>query len=161
MIKELSDICRMTILYADDDMDFTQMIHTSFAKNYANQIFITANNGKDALEQSELYKPDLFILDLNMPIVDGLSLMKQIKMIDCDKEVAAISVCNDEDKIQECLKSGFRFFIKKPINFDTFFYQVDCMMENVFWKRLFYAKNLSYLYAEIYKNLHSLPSRRH
>jgi DNA-binding NarL/FixJ family response regulator len=160
MKNELYDICRMTLLYVDDDPDITLMVGTRFAQNYANQIFMSADNGNDAIEKTRLYKPDLFIVDLNMPLVSGLQCVRQIQRVDKNKEIAVISVCKDEDKILECLQSGVRYFIPKPINFDLFFYQIDYMMERIFWKRLSCAKSLHYLCPDTDKHADLPPSRR-
>jgi two-component system, response regulator YesN len=144
MNDELYDICRMKLLYVDDDLDISRMVATRFAKNYANQKFFHAENGQDGLRMVELHEPDLIIVDFNMPLMNGLQFLREVKRNGNDIEIATISACKDQAKILECLQSGFRYFIMKPINFEIFFNQTDRMMESIFWKRLSRSKRVCY-----------------
>lgn len=144
MNNQLHDICRMKLLYIDDDLDISRMVATRFAQNYANQKFIHADDGQTGLKMVELQEPDIIIVDLNMPIMNGLQFLREVKRNGGDLEIAAISVCNDKQKILECLESGFRYFMMKPINFEVFFRQTDSMMESIFWKRISRSKRVCY-----------------
>jgi DNA-binding response OmpR family regulator len=144
MNDELYDICRMKLLYVDDDLDISQMVATRFARNYANQKFFHADNGQNGLKMVELHEPDIIIVDLNMPLMNGLQFLREVKRNGGELEIAAISVCKDKHKILECFESGFRYFMMKPINFEIFFNQTDSMMESIFWKRISRSKKVCY-----------------
>lgn len=158
MVNEFYDICRMSVLYVDDDQDISKMVGTWFARNYANQMFIHASDGSEAIQVVEVSKPDIVIIDLNMPQINGLQLLKHISCLD-EREMAAISVCKDEDKIIECLLSGYNYFIHKPINFDIFFNCIDCMMEKVFLRRLHRVRELQHLCRPPYRHTDVIGSK--
>lgn len=66
-----------TILYADDDPENRELMHTIFAGE--NITLLEAIDGHYALEMIKKYRPDLLLLDLFMPRIDGFGVMKAVK----------------------------------------------------------------------------------
>ncbi len=66
---------KYTILIADDEPDIVRMLESYFrSRGY---MVLTAENGADAIRQAER-KPDIILLDINMPELDGLSVCERI-----------------------------------------------------------------------------------
>lgn len=68
---------RKKVLVVDDELDFLEIVKTRLKANNYN--VITAINGKEALEKIENEKPDVVLLDILMPGMDGISVLKRIR----------------------------------------------------------------------------------
>jgi two-component system chemotaxis response regulator CheY len=109
----------MRILVVDDDQHLNRLICLFLEKN-GFQVHSAADGlqAMDALERNE--EVGLAIVDMNMPHVDGLELVKQIKAHPRHKGVPVImiSASNDEAKVDQSMRSGAGLFLPKPIDFD-------------------------------------------
>ena len=79
---------------------------------------ITASNGKEALEKIKSQQPDLILLDLMMPVMDGFTVLSEIK---ADDELRAIPVIivsaeHDSKSVVKGIKQGADDYITKPID---------------------------------------------
>lgn len=72
-----------------------------------------AGNGRDAVEKVDQLKPDLVILDLYMPMLDGLSAAHQILRNDTRPKILVLSVADSEQMVREVLEAGARGFVLK------------------------------------------------
>lgn len=140
MGRHLEDICKMTILYVDDDPDIVQMVCSRLSNNYPTQEIVFAENAFDALIQMREDEPDIFILDLYMPFIGGLRLAEAILSRGTEYPILFLSVCADEDTIRKCFDVGAVHYLRKPIDFDLLFYKLDNLMVEIFLKRFHKAK---------------------
>lgn len=138
--RTTNDICKMTLLYVDDDADVTKMVIKFLSKNYPTQEIIHAENGFEAIYKIEEYDPDILLVDLFMPFLDGIRFVEHILKKSAEHQVIFLSVCNDPQMIRRCLATGAKYYIAKPINFDSLFYKIDTLMLEIFYKRLHQAK---------------------
>jgi DNA-binding NarL/FixJ family response regulator len=72
-----------------------------------------AANGQAAIMQAELLNPDVVIMDLEMPILDGLQATSQIKQRKLAKRVVILSVHSDPEDIERAMQAGADAFIQK------------------------------------------------
>lgn len=91
---------RMKILVVDDDSSHIQLVDYLLANHYD---LITAECGNDALEKFRHEIPDLVLLDINMPGMDGYEVCKIIKEEDYNDDVAVIFVSGN-DSVEERTK---------------------------------------------------------
>jgi len=73
---------------------------------------------EDAIDGIQLFRkimPDLVIMDINMPIMEGTDAVRYIKKIDHDALVIMFSTLDDEKSVMEAIKAGARDFITKPL----------------------------------------------
>ncbi|MFC1514765.1 response regulator [Candidatus Omnitrophota bacterium] len=95
---------QIKVLLVDDEADFSQPMAFWFSsKGY---YVITASSGKEALSLIKEKCPDIVFLDLNMPVMDGVATLKQIRMIDPELPVIIVSAYIDRDKIKEVQPQG-------------------------------------------------------
>lgn len=76
---------------------------------------ISASDGKEGLEKALKEHPDLILLDLLMPLIDGLSMLKELRKDNWGKDVAVIILTNldDNKKVAEIVKEGtYDYLIK-------------------------------------------------
>ncbi|MEZ4845842.1 MAG: response regulator [Bdellovibrionota bacterium] len=76
----------------------------------------TADNGKDGLEKALKHKPDLLLLDLEMPVLNGFGVIKQLRASAYNKPIVAITAHNTLQDRDRCQDAGFDGLISKPFN---------------------------------------------
>jgi DNA-binding response OmpR family regulator len=103
----------MKVLVVDDDLALADVV--SFIMQRAGFEVILAHNGVSALQRWETETPDLIILDLNLPKLDGLSVCRRIRADD-DTPIIILSVRGEEDDVVEGLRSGADDYIVKPFS---------------------------------------------
>lgn len=113
-----------------------------------------ANNGKDFIEQlSTAALPDLVILDINMPIMDGYETAKWIKDNHPDLNVIILTMFDSEIALIRLLQSGVKAFLKK----DTHPKELKFAIESVHETGYYYSQNSSGKLANVFRN----PSRNY
>ena len=82
---------------------------------------ITASNGQEALDKIKSQQPDLILLDLMMPVLDGFAVLKEIKDDDAlrDIPVIIVSAASDSKSIVKGIKQGADDYITKPIDAES------------------------------------------
>ena len=81
---------------------------------------ITAFNGQEALDKIKSQQPDLVLLDLMMPVLDGFAVLSEIKADNVlrDIPVIIVSAANDSKSIVKGIKQGADDYITKPVDAD-------------------------------------------
>ncbi|OIP69139.1 MAG: hybrid sensor histidine kinase/response regulator [Oscillatoriales cyanobacterium CG2_30_44_21] len=105
-----------SILVVDDEPDNFDVIET-FLDNQGYRLHY-ANNGKDAIASLDVFQPDLILLDVMMPELDGIEVCKLIKANSKWQTVPIIMVTalNAKSDLANCLNAGADDFLSKPIN---------------------------------------------
>lgn len=109
------------ILVADDETDLEILIRQKFRQKIREHEyeFIFAENGKDALDKIILHPDiDMVLSDINMPIMDGLTLLSNISESNPLLKTVIVSAYGDMDNIRVAMNRGAFDFITKPINFE-------------------------------------------
>jgi two-component system response regulator VanR len=106
-----------TILVAEDWGDIRDLI-TLWLKGEGYRV-LEAADGREAVEVARRECPDLVIMDISMPAVDGISAMQRIREIEelCDVPIIACSAHSAQDWRDRELATGFSDYITKPIDF--------------------------------------------
>ena len=106
-----------SILIFDDAAFMRMMIKDILVKNGYN-IAGEAENGVKAVEKYQETKPDLVLMDITMPEMDGIQALKKIKAIDANASVVMCSAMGQQAMVIESIQSGARDFIVKPFQPD-------------------------------------------
>lgn len=105
---------KTTLLYVEDD-DSTREELEFFLQNKVNKLFV-AKNGQEGLDTFEKNRPDLIITDIQMPIMNGIQMIKKIKEIDPNVPIVIITAFNDTDYLFEAIKLKVTNYLTKPLN---------------------------------------------
>lgn len=77
-----------------------------------------AENGADGVTKYVSDKPDLVLMDITMPIMDGITAVKEIKAKDPEAKVVMVSALGQQSMVIEAIKAGAKDFIVKPFQPD-------------------------------------------
>ena len=105
------------ILICDDAAFMRMMIKDILTKNGYNVVG-EAENGAKAVEKYQELKPDLVLMDINMPEMDGIQALKAIKAADPSATVIMCSAMGQQAMVIESIQSGAKDFIVKPFQQD-------------------------------------------
>jgi len=110
---EESNGWRKRILIADDHDVLRRGIRTMLESDPGLEVCGEAVDGKDALEKTLAQAPDLVILDINMPIMNGLDVLRQIVRHRPQTKVLAFSVHDSKQIVEEILAAGAHSYLSK------------------------------------------------
>ena len=105
------------ILLVDDAAFMRKMLKDTLSKNGYTDLY-EAVDGADAVEKYDELKPDLVIMDITMPNMDGLEALKAIRGKDGSANVVMCSAMGQESMVMDAVRSGAKDFIFKPFKPD-------------------------------------------
>ncbi|MDE6054196.1 MAG: response regulator [Lachnospiraceae bacterium] len=104
-----------TVLVVDDSALIRKILIKMLNEN-GFQVVGEATNGAEGVELYKDLEPDIVTLDITMPVMDGVTALKQIKEYNPTALVAMISAAGQKDKLMDALKEGAELFFTKPFN---------------------------------------------
>ena len=128
------------LLTEDSDEDY-EMTRRALEKANLDNTLFRCVDGEDTLsylvkmrqddEEKVCPRPDLILLDLNLPGTDGREVLVHLKKIDCMKTIPVIILTTsfNERDIQQCYLAGANSYIVKPIDFFAFMRVIQCMYQ--------------------------------
>jgi two-component system chemotaxis response regulator CheY len=96
-----------------DDAEFLRVRISKMLSGEGHEI-IEAENGLMALNSYKSANPDLVLMDITMPEMDGLTALKEIRAYDPKAKVVMLTALGQESVVLEAIKSGARDFMVKP-----------------------------------------------
>jgi CheY-like chemotaxis protein len=113
----------MTVLYAEDDQDDIDLLSEAMAAIDAGIICNTVSNGREVLEylRKAPTLPDVIFLDINMPIMNGLTCLNDLKKHPKYKHIPVVMYTTSDKELEyiDAISSGAAAFLKKPSSFDA------------------------------------------
>lgn len=121
MVRVYSDIRTMAtrrVLIVDDEADVRKTLTDILrAMRYAEPLEVEeVSDGRAGLDAVVRQRPDLVLLDLQMPRMDGLALLKQIREVEPRLPVIVISATQDNTMSSEALRNGAVAYLPKPFD---------------------------------------------
>ena len=123
----------MNVLLIDDDALVTSGISTIIemaTKQSADPIKVCAvgRNGEEALELYQAHKPDIVLMDIRMPVMDGITAGKQLLMLEPDARLIYLTTFLEDDYIVDALRLGAKGYLMKT-DFDSLLPAFDAVMQ--------------------------------
>lgn len=97
-----------------DDLSFMRMVQKEILQERGYEVVAEACDGIEAVEKYIQHKPDVIILDITMPHMNGLEAMHKIFEYDKSAKIIICSALGQQQLIVEAIKAGVRDFIVKP-----------------------------------------------
>jgi len=107
-----------------DDAAFVRMKYVKSLINGGHEV-VEAKNGAEALEKYRECRPDGVLLDINMPVMDGIVTLHEIMRLDPTARVAMVTAMGSQSIVLTALKSGARDFVMKPRDEDGILNTID------------------------------------
>lgn len=107
---------KQTIMIVEDDIGIRLI-----TERYLNQVgyhIVTVENGEKALEKLNSINPDLILLDIEMPGIDGFTVCEEVRKIS-NVPIIFVTVRRDVSDREKCFQVGGNDFLTKPFNFET------------------------------------------
>jgi DNA-binding NtrC family response regulator len=111
------------VLIVDDDRDIVSIVSTILrGKGWD---ITAAYSGQEALEAVTSSKPDIILLDIMMPEMNGIEVLKRIKKIDADARIIMITAFGDVESYLDSMELGAYEYINKPFETDELLEMID------------------------------------
>ena len=121
MATEKNNQTPRQVLFVDDDPDFLQLAKETFGQwSDGGWVIHCASSPEDALEMLKRQKMDLAVVDLNMPLLDGVQFLNLLAKRYPELKKVTLTAFADEEKRSQCLAAGAELFIEKPHTPDGF-----------------------------------------
>ena len=116
MINNISILKNITILYAEDEKDLREVTHR-ILKGFTKKQYV-AQNGQEGLELFKAHENeiDLIITDVNMPVMNGLDMVKEIKKININIPIIVATAFSNKEYLLEAIDIGIDKYVLKPID---------------------------------------------
>ena len=126
------------ILIADDHSMVRDGIKTLLKQNKSYEVAGEAVNGREAREMYKLLKPDLLIMDISMPDLNGMEVAREILQEDPEARIVMLSMYDDEDYISLCMEYGVKGYVVKNETGSELDYAVKTVLkgQNYFSKQV-------------------------
>ena len=105
----------MKILLVDDAAIVRMQLKHFIEKELQHEVIAEACNGLEAIKLYGKYEPDVTILDLTMPVMDGFQAFSRIKAEDPNAKIVIYSAIQEESKLNSLKEQGAKFFLEKPL----------------------------------------------
>jgi DNA-binding NarL/FixJ family response regulator len=108
---------KIRVLIADDQSLFLESLSISL-RNYAEDIEVVglARDGKEALEKAAELRPDIVLLDVHMPVMDGVEATRRLVAAQADLKILILSTYDEDEYVRNALKLGASGYLLKDIS---------------------------------------------
>jgi two-component system alkaline phosphatase synthesis response regulator PhoP/two-component system response regulator VicR len=130
LFKSKTKTARSKILFVDDEADLISTVECRL--KWADFDVVTAPNGKEGLDKAETEKPNLILLDANMPVMNGYEMLEQLKKNPQLKDIPVImltAMCEALD-IAKASSYGIADYITKPFDFTELVEKISNVLKN-------------------------------
>lgn len=124
------------LLYVEDEADARELLSRIIAKKYSGLKLIVAENGATGLEVFREQRPDIVLAAMNLPIMDGIQMAREIKALDPEAVIVAVTANNDPYYLQNAIEIGIRHYVLKPVISEELFAVINKTVEELRLKRL-------------------------
>ena len=110
--------CGKTVLLVEDFEDSRQVMRSLL--EMSGYRVVEAINGQEAVESARRECPDLILMDLSLPVMDGISATRYIRELEnlCDVPIIAVSALDADDYYKAARDAGCNEYVTKPVDYD-------------------------------------------
>lgn len=125
---------KISVVIADDNKEFCSILNDYLLNQRDMIVTGIAKDGREALELIEEKQPDLVVLDIIMPHLDGLGVLERLQSMNLDKfpRVVVLSAVGQDKITQRAITLGADYYVVKPFDMDIFTKRIrDMFNENI------------------------------
>lgn len=105
----------LTAMLVDDEAYFRRFVG-HLLQQCGIKTVAEARDGKEAVEFFQEFQPDLVVLDINMPRVDGMETLRALRPLAGERPIIMLTSVADEMIVERCVEEGATFFIRKDVS---------------------------------------------
>jgi two-component system alkaline phosphatase synthesis response regulator PhoP len=130
LFKSKKKTSQAKILVVDDEPDIVNTVQ--YRLKSCEFDVITANNGKEGLEKATSEKPDLVLLDINMPVMDGHEMLERLRSRPDLRDIPVIMLTaySDRRDVSKAADLGIEHYVTKPFDFTDLMEKISKALEN-------------------------------
>ena len=129
----MKNLDKQRILIVEDDRHIAEGLKLNLSlQGYDVSI---APNGIEGIRQWKAWRPDLIVLDIMLPGIDGLAVLQNIRLEDERLPILILSAKNEDDDKIKGLAFGVDDYLAKPFNLEEFLLRVDRLLTRVSWQK--------------------------
>jgi len=130
----------IAVLYVEDE-PITRSAVARMLKRRV-EILYEAENGKEGLELFKQNRPNIVISDIRMPVMDGIEMAKEIKLLDKNSKIILTTAHSDASILLDSIEVGVDKYILKPLDMDALYAAMDQCAETVMLERQIQQQNI-------------------
>lgn len=146
----------LRIFVADDHEVVRRGICSLLTSHSGWEICGEAADGREAVEKVAQLKPDIVVLDIGMPALNGLEAARQILHNDPHQKIAILSITDSEQVIQEALRAGAKAYILKSDGAKDLMVAIEALQLN----RTYFNSRIGQIVLNGFLNMGKMPSKR-
>ena len=118
---------KIKVLIADDNMEFATTLKSYFDKNEDMEVVAVTKDGIEAVEKIKELKPDVVLLDVIMPHLDGIGVLERLNSSNLEKYpfCVMISAVGQDKVTREALKLGAQYYVMKPFDIEVLIKRIE------------------------------------
>lgn len=105
---------RPRLLLVDDEQYFRRFVGEIVRRHFDFELF-EAKDGEEALQRFAEHNPDIVLLDINMPRLNGLETLVKLRELRDDTTIVMLTSISEEMIVEECAKLGASYFVRKDL----------------------------------------------
>src|SRR5882762_5455528 len=121
------------VAIADDHALFRQGVRTALSVRKDIEMIAEADNGMQLLNLLKHIEPDVILLDIQMPIMDGITTLPEIRKLYPDVKVIILSMHNDHSMISKLMEIGANSYLTKNSDSETIYQAIKTCYEQEFF----------------------------
>src|SRR6187402_3361689 len=121
------------VAIADDHALFRAGVKTALSSKKDVELIAEADNGMQLLNLLKHIEPDVILLDIQMPIMDGISTLPEIRKINANVKVIILSMHNDHSMISKLMEIGANSYLTKNSDPETIYQAIKTCFEQEFF----------------------------
>ena len=117
----------ISVLIADDSVEFRKSIHAILVFEEGIRVVAVARDGAEAVELARQHQPDVALMDINMPRVDGLTAIHAMAEVSPNTLCMIMSSEGEREMLRKAMAAGVREYLVKPFSAEDFLHAVERM----------------------------------
>ena len=131
--QEIRDV---TLLFVEDEAEAREMLIRMLAMNYPGLKLLVGENGQAGLELFRQFRPEIVMTDINMPVMNGIAMSREIRAIEPEAVIVAVTAHSDTSYLLSAIEIGIHHYVLKPVNYSELFAVLDRILEKILLRRL-------------------------
>lgn len=123
---------KINLLIVDDNTEFCSLANTYLSESAEINVVGVSKDGKSALEFIKLNRPDIVLLDMIMPQLDGLGVLEALNTMDINPlpKIIMLSAVGHDKLTQKAISLGADYYVVKPFDFNVLIDRIKQMFQN-------------------------------